>query len=121
MKRSTGLKPGSGFKTKDKASASPFEAEREAARRKALNALKRARRAADKAGVTLSEWEGEFIDGVSDRIQTYGRAFGDPEKGAPGQALSAMQGRKLKEITAKANGEEPKRRWGRRKPSGDGE
>jgi hypothetical protein len=25
-----------------------------------------------------------------------------------------MQGRKLKEITAKANGEEPKRRWGRK-------
>ena len=121
MKRSTGLKPGSGFKTKDKASTSPFEAEREAARRKALNALKRARRAADKAGITLSDWEGEFIDGVSDRIKTYGRAFGDPEKGAPGQALSAMQGRKLKEITAKANGEEPKRRWGRKKPSSDGE
>jgi len=27
-----------------------------------------------------------------------------------------MQGRKLKEITAKANGEEPKRRWARKKP-----
>lgn len=27
-----------------------------------------------------------------------------------------MQGRKLREITAKANGEEPKRRWGRKKP-----
>jgi hypothetical protein len=46
-------------------------------------------------------------------VKTYGRAFGDPEKGAPGQALSSMQGRKLKEITAKAKGEEPKRRWGR--------
>ncbi len=122
MKRSTGLKPGSGFqKKKSETPASPFEAEREAARRKALNALKRAKRAADKAGIALSEWEGEFIEGVSDRIKTYGRAFGDPEKGAPGQALSAMQGRKLKEITAKANGEAPKRRWGRRKPSADGE
>ncbi len=114
MKRSTGFKPGSGFKVKEKAAGSPFEAEREAARRKALNALKRAKRAADKAGIALSEWEGEFIQGVADRINTYGRAFGDPEKGAPGQALSAMQGRKLKEITAKANGEEPKRRWGRK-------
>jgi len=27
-----------------------------------------------------------------------------------------MQGRKLREITAKANGEEPKRRWGRKPP-----
>ncbi len=124
LKRSTGLKPGSGFKTKnfqakDGAPASPFEAEREAARRQALNALKRAKRAAEKAGIALSDWEGEFIEGVSDRIKTYGRAFGDPEKGAPGQALSAMQGRKLKEITAKANGEEPKRRWGRKKPAAD--
>ena len=81
--------------------------------------MKRAKRAADKAGVVLSDWEGEFIESVSDRVKTYGRAFGDPEKGAPGQALSSMQGRKLKEITAKATGEEPKRRWGR-KPKGDG-
>ncbi|WP_371454836.1 hypothetical protein [Brevundimonas sp. LM2] len=76
--------------------------------------MKRAKRAADKAGIALSEWEGEFIEGVTDRIKTYGRAFGDPEKGAPGQALSSMQGRKLKEITSKANGEAPKRRWGRK-------
>jgi hypothetical protein len=65
----------------------------------------------------LSEWEGEFLDSVSDRVKTHGRAFADPEKGAPGQALSAMQGRKLKEIAAKAKGEEPKR-WGRIKTSG---
>ncbi|AQR61141.1 hypothetical protein BZG35_05330 [Brevundimonas sp. LM2] len=114
LKRSTGFKPGSGFQKKDRPAPSPFEAEREAARRKALNALKRAKRAADKAGIALSEWEGEFIEGVTDRIKTYGRAFGDPEKGAPGQALSSMQGRKLKEITSKANGEAPKRRWGRK-------
>lgn len=114
LKPGTGFKPSSGFQTKAKSSASPFEAEREAARRTALNALKRARRAADKTGIVLSEWEGEFIEGVSERIQTYGRAFGDPEKGAPGQALSSMQGRKLKEIIAKANGEEPKRRWPRK-------
>ena len=88
--------------------------------RATLNALKRARRAADKAGVTLSEWEGEFLNSVGERVKTYGRAFGDPEKGAPGQALSSMQGRKLKEITAKAKGDEPKRRWGR-KPQGSGE
>ena len=106
-----------GFKRKSP--ASPFEAERKAAQRAAINALKRAKRAADKAGVVLSDWEGEFIESVSERVKTYGRAFGDPEKGAPGQALSSMQGRKLKEITAKAKGEEPKRRWGR-KPKVDG-
>ncbi len=101
---------------KPKRPVSPFEAQRKAAQRAALNALKRARRSAEKAGVSLSEWEGEFLESVGDRIKTYGRAFGDPEKGAPGQALSSMQGRKLKEITAKARGEEPKRRWGRKTP-----
>ena len=70
-----------------------------------MNALKRARRAADKAGVQLSDWEDEFLGSVSDRVKTYGRAFGDPEKGAPGQSLSAMQARKLKEIAKKAKGE----------------
>ena len=75
------------------------------AKRAALNALKRAQRQADRAGVKLSEWEGEFLGSVADRLNTYGRAFGDPEKGAPGQALSALQTVKLKEITAKAKGE----------------
>jgi hypothetical protein len=74
------------------------------AKRAALNALKRARRAADKAGVELSGWEGEFLGSVAERVTTYGRAFADPEKGAPGAALSARQGVKLKEIVAKAAG-----------------
>jgi len=91
---------------------------REAAKRAALNALRRAKRAADKAGVTLSEWEGEFLDSVTERVKTYGRAFADPDKGAPGTSLSMMQGRKLKEIAAKASGKEPKRRFGSRKPFG---
>lgn len=102
---------------KRKPPPSPFEAQRAAAKRAALNALKRARRSAEKAGVSLSEWEGEFLDSVSERVKTHGRAFADPEKGAPGQVLSAMQGRKLKEIARKARGEKPKPRWGR-KPAG---
>lgn len=95
--KSTGFKP--------KAPASPYEAERKANQRAALNALKRARRAADKAGVDLSDWEDGFLDDVGERIATHGRAFGDPEKGRPGQALSILQARKLKEISAKASGE----------------
>ena len=79
---------------------------KEAARRSALNALRRARRKAERAGVDLSEWEGEFLGSVETMIRTYGRAFGDPENGAPGQALSALQQRKLKEIAAKAAGGE---------------
>jgi len=104
--------PKGGSAGQKKPSLSPWEQQREAAKRSALNALKRARRSAEKAGVSLSDWEGEFLDSVGERIREHGRAFADPEKGAPGQALSAMQGRKLKEITAKAKGEP--RRFGRR-------
>jgi hypothetical protein len=87
------------------------------AKRAALNALRRAQRQADRAGVKLSDWEGEFLGSVTERLKTFGRAFGDPEKGAPGQALSALQHVKLKEISAKAKGEkkELKRRPFRRK------
>ena len=88
------------------------------AKRSALNALKRAQRMAERAGVKLSDWEGEFLGSVADRVKTYGRAFGDPEKGAPGEALSALQHVKLKEIAAKAKGapKELKRKPFRRKP-----
>lgn len=102
---------------KRKPPVSPLEARKAATKRAALNALKRARRTADKAGVELSDWEGEFLSEVTDRVKTYGRAFGDPEKGAPGEALSALQTVKLREIAAKAKGEkkELKRRPFRRK------
>lgn len=78
---------------------------KEQAKRAALNALKRVRRQADRADVKLSDWEGEFLGSVEERVKTYGRAFGDPEKGAAGEALSALQAMKLKEIAAKAKGE----------------
>ena len=88
------------------------------ASRAALNALKRAQRAADKAGVDLSAWEGEFLGSVAERVSTYGRAFADPEKGAPGAALSSRQGLKLKEIVAKAKGK-PRSDFRRRAPLGN--
>jgi hypothetical protein len=75
------------------------------ARKAALNALRRARRAAERAGVGLSEWEGEFLGSVEARVKLYGRAFADPEKGAAGAPLSQLQGAKLREISAKAKGE----------------
>jgi hypothetical protein len=83
------------------------------ARKAALNALKRARRTADKAGIELSDWEGEFLGSVAQRIETYGRAFGDPEKGGAGQAMSVNQTIKLKEIAAKAKGEKKPMKRGR--------
>ncbi len=60
-----------------------------------------------------------ILSSVSERVKEHGRAFGDPELGGPGQALSAMQGRKLKEIARKANGEDrsaPQRKRGARTP-----
>jgi hypothetical protein len=78
---------------------------RDQAKRAALNALKRAQRKAAREGVTLSAWENEFLGSVTDRLKTYGRAFADPDKGALGQALSALQAVKLKEIAGKASGE----------------
>ena len=76
-----------------------------AAKRAALNALRRAGRAAERGGVKLSGWEGEFLGSVTERVKTYGRAFADPDKGAPCQPLSVMQTVKLKEIVKKAKGE----------------
>ena len=77
------------------------------------------------ADVELSGWEGEFLDSVETRIGTYGRAFADPEKGDRDHAVSALQARKLKEITAKASGEPAAARPARkglvrRKPFGNG-
>ena len=60
---------------------------------------------AAKTGVALSEWEGDFLGSVEERVTTYGRAFADPGKGGPGTAFSTLQRAKLKEIKAKASGE----------------
>ena len=89
-----------------------FPDRREQAKRAALNALKRARRKVEQSGVKLSDWEGEFLGSVEGRVEKYGRAFGDPEKGAPGTSLSLLQAAKLKEIAGKAKRDKP--RWPRR-------
>ncbi len=84
------------------------------AKRAALNALRRTRRAAERSAIPLSEWEGEFLGSVEGRVERYGRAFGDPEKGPSGASLSVLQSRKLKEIAAKAKGKKkPSRGFGR--------
>ncbi len=91
----------------------PVKARREQVKRAAIKALKRARRTAEQNGVKLSDWEGEFLGSVEGRIEKYGRAFGDPEKGAAGTSLSMRQTVKLKEIAAKATG--VKKPWGSRR------
>jgi hypothetical protein len=87
------------------------EQRRAAAKRSALKALRRARRAAETAGVKLSDWEGEFLGSVEERVEKYGRAFRDYEKGGPGTSLSILQAVKLKEIAGKAAGK--KKPWAR--------
>jgi len=81
------------------------------AKRSALNAVKRARRAAERTGASLSEWEDEFLGSVEGRVEQYGRAFRDPEKGQPGASLSILQTVKLKEIGAKALGKSRRPRF----------
>jgi hypothetical protein len=85
------------------------EAERKRAKRVALKALRKARLAAEKSGVKLSDWEGEFLGSVEGRLETFGCAFGDPEKGGPNASLSIRQTVKVKEIAAKASGQKPRK------------
>ena len=93
------------------------EADKARAKRTALKALRKTRKAADTANVKLSDWEGEFLGSVEVRVEKYGRAFRDPEKGGPGTALSMLQALKLKEIAGKAKGQKSGLR---RKPFGNG-
>jgi hypothetical protein len=93
------------------------EADRAKAKRAALRALRKTRRAAEESGAALSEWEGEFLGSVEGRVEKYGRAFGDPEKGPRGASLSMLQTVKLKEIAAKASGKKkPGRPFRRSRP-----
>jgi hypothetical protein len=100
-----------------KSKRTTFDDRNAAAKRAALRALRKARKAADVAGVTLSDWEGEFLGSVEERVEKYGRAFRDAEKGHPGASLSLRQAVKLKEIAEKASKPTPgtpsKRRFGR--------
>jgi hypothetical protein len=103
----TPIKPG-----KPAPKALPTPAEQRAAQKKALQKatlrlLEKARREAAENSVDLSEWESEFLDSVSARVKTYGRAFADPDKGASGGTLSVRQGVKLKEIRRKSKTASP--------------
>ncbi|MBL4617784.1 MAG: hypothetical protein JKY46_08810 [Robiginitomaculum sp.] len=71
----------------------------------------------------FTEWENEFANGLEERLETFGSAFVDPDKGKPDEALSYLQAIKLKEIEDKAKGKNPKiwnrgGGFGKKKPAG---
>jgi hypothetical protein len=113
------MKAGQGFKARPAGKTSPKppstppspveqrKSQQLALQKSTLKLLERARKEAAEKGITLSEWEGEFLDSVSDRVRTYGRAFSDPDKGAMNGTLSVRQGVKLREIRKKARSEKP--------------
>jgi hypothetical protein len=70
-------------------------AKREVDKRKTRKALRKLRRAAERAGQEgapeLTTWEKDFVEGVASRLETYGSAFRDPGKGRLEEALSQRQ------------------------------
>jgi hypothetical protein len=101
------MKAGHGFTAAPPSLAEQRKAQQQALQKSTLKLLERARKEAAEKGVALSEWEGEFLDSVSDRVRTYGRAFADPDKGAMNGTLSLRQGVKLREIRKKAKAVKP--------------
>lgn len=75
-------------------------------KKKTRKALRKLKRAADLAagpdGPGLSDWEKEFVEGVSQRLETYGSAFRDPGKGRLDDALSLRQEEIVRAIDRKA-------------------
>lgn len=74
-------------------------------KRKALRKIRKAAMLAEQGlGPPLSDWEKQFLEEVEQRIETYGSAFHDLEKGGADEALSSLQFVKLREIDKKARG-----------------
>lgn len=74
-------------------------------KRKALRKLRKAAALAEQGlGPPLSDWERQFLEEVEERIEKFGSAFHDLDKGGSDEALSALQHVKLREIDKKARG-----------------
>ncbi len=79
---------------------------REVDKRKTSKALRKLRRAADRAseegGAGLTTWEKDFVEGVTGRLEKYGSAFRDPGKGRLEEALSQRQAQVARVIDKKS-------------------
>ncbi|NQY40351.1 MAG: hypothetical protein HRT80_09660 [Henriciella sp.] len=74
-------------------------------KRKALRKIRKAAMLAEQGlGPPLSDWEKQFLEEVEERIEKFGSAFHDLEKGGADEALSSLQYVKLREIDKKARG-----------------
>jgi hypothetical protein len=71
--------------------------------KKALRRIDRLLTLAQTGENAATEWEREFLSGVKERIETYGRAFADPEKGDLSAPVSIRQGIKIHQIRLSLN------------------
>jgi len=93
------------------------EKEKKARERSARNArrkLERLHKTLKERG-ELTDWEDEFSQSVTERLDKFGSAFQDREKGRPGDALSFAQKKVISSLKAKSKG---KTRSGMRRGSG---
>ncbi|HEX5006652.1 MAG TPA: hypothetical protein VFV70_06035 [Hyphomonadaceae bacterium] len=85
---------------------------REVDKRKTARALRKLRQAATRAseegGAGLTNWEKDFVDGVTGRLEKYGSAFRDPGKGRLEEALSQRQAHVARAIDKKSRGKAAK-------------
>lgn len=66
--------------------------------RQAINWLKRARARAEGSGEGVTDWEDAFLASVEERLERFGSAFADPDKGQLSAPLSLRQGLKVRQI-----------------------
>ena len=80
---------------------------RDVDKRKTQKALRKLRKAAERAeleGIELTDWEKAFVEGVDERLTEYGSAFHDLSKGNADEALSMAQSEILKQLDKKSRG-----------------
>ncbi len=84
-----------------------LDKQREKAKKARARSARNAQRKIDRLRETLKEngnltdWEDAFSENVSERLDKFGSAFQDPEKGYPGDALSFAQKKVLSALKAK--------------------
>lgn len=69
--------------------------------KKARKYVARLRKISAEEKIDLTNWEDEFLNSIDERLEKYGRAFADPDKGAMNAPLSLLQGLKIKQIKQK--------------------